>query len=89
MSVIEQLIKATISGNPDSVVESANQALSEKLKPETIIQEGLIPVMEVVGDKVKDGEIFVHGRRDENGLITFSTGISSSGITISFWKAYG
>ena len=66
MSVIEQLIKATISGNPYSVVESANKALSERLKPETIIQEGLIPAMEVVGYKVKDGEIFVPGRRDEN-----------------------
>ena len=66
MSVIEQLIKATISGNTDSVVESANKALSERLKPEMIIQEGLLPAMEVVGYKVKDCEIFVPGRRDYN-----------------------
>ena len=66
MSVIEQLIKATISGNPDSVIESANQALSEKLKPETIIQEDLIPATAVVGGKFKGYEMFVPGRRNEN-----------------------
>ena len=44
MSALEQLIKATVSGNPDSVVECV-KAPSEKLKPETIIQEGLIHAM--------------------------------------------
>jgi len=59
MSVMDQIKDATITGNHNGVAEFTRQALSEGVSPATVIQEGLIPAMAIVGDKFKNGDIFV------------------------------
>jgi len=59
MSIFEQIKDATISGNTPKVVELANLALAEGKSPSMIIQEGFIAAMGVVGERFKQGEIYV------------------------------
>jgi corrinoid protein of di/trimethylamine methyltransferase len=56
------LIKITssvIEGEPDETVELTRQALETGLEPLTIINQGLIPGMNTVGDKFQSGEYFL------------------------------
>jgi corrinoid protein of di/trimethylamine methyltransferase len=57
--LITQLITAIIDGEPEQVVEFTKQALAAGLEPITIIDEGLIPGMDIVGDKFASGEYFL------------------------------
>ena len=44
---------------PDSVAELSQQALEQGEEPLTIINEGLVPGMEIVGEKFQTGEYFL------------------------------
>jgi corrinoid protein of di/trimethylamine methyltransferase len=57
--VINQLINAVIEGEPDQVVELTRQALAAGIEPMIIIDQGLIPGMDVVGEKFSSGEYFL------------------------------
>ena len=59
MSIIEQIIEKTIAGNMPEVEELTNQAISEGIAPDAIIQNGLIEAMTIVGDRFKKGKIYV------------------------------
>ena len=59
MSILEQIKDATICGNAPKVIELANLALAEGNSSSMIIQEGLIAAMGVVGERFKQGEIYV------------------------------
>jgi len=59
MNNITQIKEATIAGNMPQVIELTNLALKAGVGPEDVIQQGLIPAMEVVGDKFATGEIYV------------------------------
>lgn len=59
MSILESIKEATISGNANQVVDLAQKALDQGIKPETIINDSLISAMSVVGERFKNGEIYV------------------------------
>lgn len=59
MSILEDIKNATIRGDRDSTVELSKQAVSEGIKIDDIIQKGFIAAMAVVGERFKNGEIFV------------------------------
>ncbi len=57
--LLAKLNEAVITGNAGEAKSLTERALAEKLDPETIINEGLIAAMAVVGEKFKTGELFV------------------------------
>src|SRR5690554_6573341 len=59
MSRFEELSEAVISGQQQQVEELVKAALSEGVAPISIINDGLIAGMNVVGKRFKDGDMFV------------------------------
>jgi corrinoid protein of di/trimethylamine methyltransferase len=57
--IIPQLINAIVEGEPEQVVELTRQAIQAGLEPMTIIDQGLIPGMDIVGEKFASGEYFL------------------------------
>ncbi len=56
---IAKINATVIEGEPDEVEELTRQALEAGVEPLTIIDEGLMPGMMVVGDKFQSGEYFL------------------------------
>jgi len=56
---IKKLSEAVVVGNSAEVKQLAKKLLSKKLSPLKIINQGLIPGMEVVGEKFEKHEYFV------------------------------
>ncbi len=56
---ITKINATVIEGEPDEVEELTRQALEAGVEPLTIIDEGLMPGMMVVGDKFQSGEYFL------------------------------
>jgi corrinoid protein of di/trimethylamine methyltransferase len=54
-----QLAQSLIDGDPDATVELTRQALANGVEPMAIIREGLMPGMNVVGEKFGCGEYFL------------------------------
>jgi 5-methyltetrahydrofolate--homocysteine methyltransferase len=48
-----------IEGEPDKTVDLTRQAIEAKVEPLTIINDGLVPGMNVVGEKFQSGEYFL------------------------------
>ncbi len=59
MSVLNEISEALLVGNAAKVKELVEKALSEGSSPRDIIQQGLIPGMNVVGAKFKNNEYYV------------------------------
>ncbi len=59
MADMQALAEALIKGDRDQVVEMTTQALGEGVAPGTILEEGLIAGMDVVGKRFKANEIYV------------------------------
>ncbi len=59
MTITEKIKEWVINGNAEKVKECVEQAVAEGTKPITILNEGLIAGMSVVGSKFKNDEIFV------------------------------
>ncbi|MHB1404372.1 MAG: corrinoid protein [Desulfitobacteriaceae bacterium] len=59
MSTFQEMAEAVISGNAKKVKEYAERALAEGAAPQTIVNEGLIAGMNVVGVKFKNNEVYV------------------------------
>lgn len=59
MSLIEEIRQAVIEGQAKVVVPKVEQALSDGLAPDQILNEGLISAMAEVGQLFEDGEFFV------------------------------
>ena len=57
--LLTRLTTSMVEGEPDKTVDLTRQALSAGLEPMAIINEGLVPGMEVVGDKFQSGEYFL------------------------------
>ncbi|MDZ7672801.1 MAG: B12-binding domain-containing protein [Halanaerobiales bacterium] len=55
----EKLSDAVIKGNLDLVVQLTQKAVEEGVKPNEIIENGLITGMNVVGKRFKAGDMFV------------------------------
>ncbi len=59
MAPYEELQATVIAGDADKVKEVIGALLEKSNKPLKIISEGLIPGMSVVGQKMKDGEMYI------------------------------
>ena len=59
MADFEKLANAVIKGNMDLVVEITKNAVEEGIEPNEIIEKGLINGMNVVGNRFKEGDMFV------------------------------
>lgn len=59
MAPYEELQETVIAGDADKVKEVIGDLLEKSDKPLKIISEGLIPGMSVVGQKMKDGEMYI------------------------------
>lgn len=57
--IISKIYTAIIEGELEQVVELTRQALAADLEPMAIIDQGLIPGMDVVGEKFASGEYFL------------------------------
>jgi 5-methyltetrahydrofolate--homocysteine methyltransferase len=56
LSVYTELL---LDGDAAGVVMAVREALDERIQPQDIVNDGLIPAMDVVGAKFKENEIFV------------------------------
>ncbi|MFP3903457.1 MAG: corrinoid protein [Armatimonadota bacterium] len=59
MAELQAMADAVIAGDRDTVADLAQAALDENVDPQTIINEGLIAGMNVVGEKFKNNEFYV------------------------------
>ncbi|KLU60694.1 methionine synthase [Peptococcaceae bacterium CEB3] len=59
MSTLQEMAEAVINGNAGKVKEFAEKALTEGIAPQTIINEGLIAGMNVIGVRFKNNEVYV------------------------------
>jgi corrinoid protein of di/trimethylamine methyltransferase len=57
--IISKIVAAIVEGEPEQVVELTQQALAAGLEPMMIIDQGLIPGMDIVGEKFASGEYFL------------------------------
>jgi corrinoid protein of di/trimethylamine methyltransferase len=57
--LLEKITTSIVDGDPDSTVDTTEQALAAGLAPLTILDEGLLPGMKIVGQKFSDGEYFL------------------------------
>jgi len=58
-SVLEEMAQAVMDGDGELVAELVRRALSEKLAPGAIINDGLIAGMNFVGERFRNGEFFI------------------------------
>lgn len=59
MSTLANLGELVVAGNESGVVEAVNAMVADKADPVAIINEGLLSGMNIVGEKFKNGEMFV------------------------------
>ena len=57
--IFEKLTNSIIMGEPEITVEVTKEALSAGIEPMDIIRQGLMPGMNVVGEKFSSGEYFL------------------------------
>jgi corrinoid protein of di/trimethylamine methyltransferase len=57
--IFEKLTNSIIMGEPEITVEVTKEALSAGIEPMAIIRQGLMPGMNVVGEKFSSGEYFL------------------------------
>jgi len=58
-ALFQQLENSLVEGEPDVTFDLTQQALSQGIEPLAIINQGLIPGMNIVGDKFSTGEYFL------------------------------
>lgn len=59
MSIYEEISSALQQGRKPKVEELVQQAIDEGLSPKTILEEGLLSGMAIIGEKFKNNEVFV------------------------------
>jgi corrinoid protein of di/trimethylamine methyltransferase len=57
--IYAKLAQSLIDGDPDACVELTKQAMASGVEPMAIIRQGLMPGMNVVGEKFGSGEYFL------------------------------
>ena len=57
--LFEKLIESLVAGEPETTVELTQQAIAAGHEPMPIIENGLIPGMNIVGEKFSSGEYFL------------------------------
>ena len=59
MSILDEMNKSVIEGNRDKVEKLTRQALDQGIEVKTILNQGLIAPMDVVGQRFESGEMFI------------------------------
>ena len=59
MSVLQELTQILQRGRVPKVKELVEQAISEEIAPETILEDGLPKGMAIIGEKFKKNEVFI------------------------------
>lgn len=57
--IFAKLTNSLVEGDPDATFEATKEALAAGIEPMAIIKEGLIPGMNIVGEKFSSGEYFL------------------------------
>ncbi len=57
--ILTQLTESLVAGEPEAAVDLTRQALQAGIEPLEIIQQGLIPGMNIVGEKFQSGEYYL------------------------------
>jgi len=57
--IFTQLTNSLVDGDPDAALELTQQALASGVEPMAIIRQGLMPGMDIVGQKFAEGEYFL------------------------------
>ena len=58
-ALFQQLTNSLVDGEPDATYDLTRLALAQGIEPLAIINQGLVPGMNVVGDKFSTGEYFL------------------------------
>jgi len=48
-----------VSGNVDVIIPRTEEALESNISASTILDQSLIPAMDLVGEKMEKGEVFI------------------------------
>jgi 5-methyltetrahydrofolate--homocysteine methyltransferase len=59
MADLKEITKALVAGDGEQVKRLVQSALDEKAEPKTILNEGLIAGMDIVGERMQEGECFI------------------------------
>lgn len=59
MSVLNEISELVIKGNVNGVKEKVAEAVAQKLDPDSILNEGLMPGINEIGDRFAKGQVFV------------------------------
>jgi 5-methyltetrahydrofolate--homocysteine methyltransferase len=59
MAIYEQIADEVIKGQADAVKDLVNQAISEEISAEDVLNNGLVAGMNVVSEKFKNNEFFI------------------------------
>jgi 5-methyltetrahydrofolate--homocysteine methyltransferase len=59
MAIYEQIAEEVVKGQADAVKDLVNQALSENISAEDVLNNGLVAGMNVVSEKFKNNEFFI------------------------------
>lgn len=57
--IFAKLTNSLVDGDPDATFEATKEALAAGIEPMAIIKDGLIPGMNIVGEKYSSGEYFL------------------------------
>jgi corrinoid protein of di/trimethylamine methyltransferase len=58
-NLISQITTSIVDGEPELAVELVGKALAANMEPLEIIEKGLVPGMDIVGEKYSSGEYFL------------------------------
>ncbi|MBW1979782.1 MAG: corrinoid protein [Deltaproteobacteria bacterium] len=59
MIELQQITQTLIAGDADQVTSLVQKALDEGADPKTILDNGLVRGMDIVGDRMQEGDIFI------------------------------
>ena len=59
MSLFEEISATLQQGRKPKVEQLVQQGLDEGISPKSLLEEGLLPGMEVIGEKFKNNQVFV------------------------------
>ena len=57
--IFEQLKRSIVDQDEDAVLEAVNKALADGVEPKTIIDKGLLPGLNVIGEQFENEDIFL------------------------------
>ncbi len=59
MEILNTIVKKLIAGRADEVVDLISQALADGFKADTILNDGLLEGMAVIGKRFKEGTVYI------------------------------